>query len=119
MRALRDQTLRGIPLRKVHELAFLWFGLPGPLLTKIPYEFLDHCTQSIESLENAQRKRKSSSKKGLEGQGTARDAARPLSSSRALRDHTLRIASARFRAKKRIWLHFLDAEGFFFAGMFG
>ena len=22
----------GMPLRKVHELAFLWFGLPGPLL---------------------------------------------------------------------------------------
>ena len=22
----------GVPLRKVHELAFLWFGLPGPLL---------------------------------------------------------------------------------------
>ena len=22
----------GTPLRKVHELAFLWFGLPGPLL---------------------------------------------------------------------------------------
>ena len=22
-----------MPLRKVHELAFLWFGLPGPLLT--------------------------------------------------------------------------------------
>ena len=23
----------GMPLRKVHELTFLWFGLPGPLLT--------------------------------------------------------------------------------------
>ena len=23
----------GMPLRKVHELAFLWFGLPGPLLS--------------------------------------------------------------------------------------
>ena len=22
----------GVPLRKVHELTFLWFGLPGPLL---------------------------------------------------------------------------------------
>ena len=22
----------GMPLRKVHELTFLWFGLPGPLL---------------------------------------------------------------------------------------
>ena len=22
-----------MPLRKVHELTFLWFGLPGPLLT--------------------------------------------------------------------------------------
>ena len=25
----------GTPLRKVHELAFLWFGLPGPLLISI------------------------------------------------------------------------------------
>ena len=25
----------GMPLRKVHELTFLWFGLPGPLLTRI------------------------------------------------------------------------------------
>ena len=24
-----------MPLRKVHELTFLWFGLPGPLLTKL------------------------------------------------------------------------------------
>ena len=24
----------GMPLRKVHELTFLWFGLPGPLLTR-------------------------------------------------------------------------------------
>ena len=24
----------GMPLRKVHELTFLWFGLPGPLLTE-------------------------------------------------------------------------------------
>ena len=24
----------GMPLQKVHELAFLWFGLPGPLLTE-------------------------------------------------------------------------------------
>ena len=24
----------GMPLRKVHELTFLWFGLPGPLLIK-------------------------------------------------------------------------------------
>ena len=23
----------GMPLRKVHELTFFWFGLPGPLLT--------------------------------------------------------------------------------------
>ena len=26
----------GMPLRKVHELTFLWFGLPGPLLKDIP-----------------------------------------------------------------------------------
>ena len=26
----------GMPLRKVHELTFLWFGLPGPLLIKVP-----------------------------------------------------------------------------------
>ena len=26
----------GTPLRKVHELTFLWFGLPGPLLRKAP-----------------------------------------------------------------------------------
>ena len=25
----------GMPLRKVHELTFLWFGLPGPLLRKV------------------------------------------------------------------------------------
>ena len=25
----------GMPLRKVHELTFLWFGLPGPLLMEI------------------------------------------------------------------------------------
>ena len=24
----------GMPLRKVHELTFFWFGLPGPLVTK-------------------------------------------------------------------------------------
>ena len=33
----------GMPPRKVHELAFLWFGLPGPLLTEVffynPYRF--------------------------------------------------------------------------------
>ena len=28
----------GMPLRKVHELTFLWFGLPGPLLSKIRKE---------------------------------------------------------------------------------
>ena len=26
----------GMPLRKVHELTFLWFGLPGPLLSFVP-----------------------------------------------------------------------------------
>ena len=25
----------GMPLRKVHELTFLWFGLPGPLLKNV------------------------------------------------------------------------------------
>ena len=29
----------GMPLRKVHELTFLWFGLPGPLLRKISPKF--------------------------------------------------------------------------------
>ena len=30
----------GMPPRKVHELTFLWFGLPGPLLIKTPYRTL-------------------------------------------------------------------------------
>ena len=35
-----------MPLRKVHELAFLWFGLPGPLLIlSVTYE----TTVDIES----------------------------------------------------------------------
>ena len=29
----------GTPLRKVHELTFLWFGLPGPLLILIDVSF--------------------------------------------------------------------------------
>ena len=29
----------GMPPGKVHELAFLWFGLPGPLLTKLNRNF--------------------------------------------------------------------------------
>ena len=31
----------GMPLRKVHELTFLWFGLPGPLLIVRPEKW-DH-----------------------------------------------------------------------------
>ena len=30
----------GMPLRKVHELTFLWFGLPGPLLIYVYVVFL-------------------------------------------------------------------------------
>ena len=29
----------GMPLQKVHELTFLWFGLQGPLLIKFPLNF--------------------------------------------------------------------------------
>ena len=36
----------GMPLRKVHELSFLWFGLPGPLLIKIPGKS-DFCVGSL------------------------------------------------------------------------
>ena len=33
----------GMPLRKVHELTFLWFGLPGPLLKLISQELKGAC----------------------------------------------------------------------------
>ena len=37
----------GMPLRKVHELTFLWFGLPGPLLISVrrqrDFSFTDQC----------------------------------------------------------------------------
>ena len=32
----------GAPLRQVHELTFLWFGLPGPLLIFVPFSWLCH-----------------------------------------------------------------------------
>ena len=42
----------GMPLRKVHELTFLWFGLPGPLLTTSGFlwvfrELLRFCAVTI------------------------------------------------------------------------
>ena len=37
----------GMPLRKVHELTFLWFGLPGPLLSvAMP---LSHCVSVFKT----------------------------------------------------------------------
>ena len=40
----------GMPLRKVHELTFLWFGLPGPLLT-IMRVFLRVCQKILVSVK--------------------------------------------------------------------
>ena len=45
----------GMPLRKVHELAFLWFGLPGPVLTITSVRSAPLCSMSlIKSLRNSQ-----------------------------------------------------------------
>ena len=39
----------GMPLRKVHELTFLWFGLPGPLLIFLVRKgSLGNCLLSVE-----------------------------------------------------------------------
>ena len=49
----------GMPLRKVHELAFLWFGLPGPLLITssalvfpIRFEHFDCLALSVHHLND-------------------------------------------------------------------
>ena len=41
----------GMPLGKVHELAFLWFGLPGPLLTKSQKLAKKRLSTSAENLD--------------------------------------------------------------------
>ena len=38
-----------MPLRKVHELTFLWFGLPGPLLI-LPGAFWAHGASTMATL---------------------------------------------------------------------
>ena len=41
----------GMPLRKVHELTFLWFGLLGPLLTNVQSQPSEFPTENSGSLE--------------------------------------------------------------------
>ena len=40
----------GMPLRKVHELTFLWFGLPGPLLIFLPRQRSGTCLQNSRDI---------------------------------------------------------------------
>ena len=39
-----------MPLRKIHELTLLWFGLPGPLLNLALPEQTKNCSATFETL---------------------------------------------------------------------